>query len=456
MSDSGFVSGHIGRRTFTRLMALSGSAALLPRSARAALQAADEAPPLAAAPAGAGEAYWSTVRAQFAVPEQVAFLNAANLCPAPRPVLQAVVNAHDLDHDLAPANRERLHGVKEEVRRELAAFLRVSPEEILITRNTSESNNLVSSGLELGPDDEVVIFAENHPSNNAAWKQKARRFGFTVKTVAALHPHPGAEAYLAAFRAQITPRTRVVAFTHLTNTVGDLFPARELCALAREHGALSLVDGAQSFGLMDLDLGALGVDFYSGSAHKWPCGPKEVGVLYVRKQVQASLWPSVVSAYPGATELAKACEGLGQRDEPAILGFGEALRFQSHIGRAAIETRARELGQALAEGLRGIDGITVWTPAEADRSHAVVSFQPAGLDPLRLQAALYEEHGIVCATRTGPEHPGLRLSPHFYNGHAEIERTLAALRGYTGHPERASGTGTSRRPWHQGRLQLPW
>jgi isopenicillin-N epimerase len=429
MSESGVLSGRFGRRTFTRLMALSGSAALLPRPALAALQSAGEVPPLAPAPAGAAEAYWGAVREQFAMPEDVAFLNAANLCPAPLPVLQAVFGVHDLDHDLAPANRERLHGVKEDVRRELSSFLRVSPEEILITRNTSESNNLVSSGLELGPDDEVVIFAENHPSNNEAWRLKARRFGFAVKTVAAVHPHPGAEAYIAAFRAQLTPRTRVVAFTHLTNTVGDLFPARELCALAREHGALSLVDGAQSFGLMDVDVNALGADFYSGSAHKWPCGPKEVGVLYVRKEAQARLWPSVISAYAGATELAKACEGLGQRDEVAILGFGEALRFQSRIGRAAIEVRARELGRALAEGLRRMDGITVWTPAEADRSHAVVSFQPGGLDPLRLQAALFEEHGIVFATRTGAQHPGLRFSPHFYNSHAEIERTLDALRG---------------------------
>lgn len=430
MSESEFVSARIGRRSFARLAALAGSAALLPRPALAALRGAGAAPPLAPAPRGASEAYWGGVKAQFALAERVAFLNAANLCPAPLPVLEAVVNAHDLDHDLAPANRDRLHGVREDVRSELASFLRVSAEEILITRNTSESNNLVSSGLELGPNDEVVIFAENHPSNNAAWKQKARRFGFTVKTVEAIHPHPGAEAYLAAFRAQLTPRTRVVAFTQLTNTVGDLLPARELCALAREHGALSLVDGAQSFGLIDLDLGALGADFYSGSAHKWPCGPKEVGVLYVRKEAQARLWPSVVSAYPGATALAKACEGLGQRDEPAILGFGEALRFQGRIGRAAIEARARELGQALAAGLRAIDGVTVLTPAAPERAHAVVSFLPGSLEPARLQAALYEEHGVVCAIGTAPGGRNVRLAPHLYNLHSEVERTLEALRGY--------------------------
>lgn len=415
------------RRAFARLLALGGSASLLARPSGGDSQLARLSP----APKAPNEAYWARVRAQFAVPAGIAHINAANLCPASLPVLESVFNATDLDHDLSPANRTRMHGIKETTRQLLADDLRVSPKEILITRNTSDSNNLVSNGLDLKPGDEVLILSDNHPSNHLAWREKAKRFGFQVEVIEQMHPHPGPEAVLKTVRDRMRANTRILGFTHLTNTVGDLFPATELCALARANGTLSLVDGAQSFGLMDVDLSLMQPDFYSGSAHKWACGPKEIGVLYVHKDVQSRFWPSVISAYPGATELAARSEGFGQRDEPAILGFGEALRFRATIGRSAIEARALELSGNLIEGLSKIDGVKVWTHPDRTRSHAVVAFQAGNLDPTRLQTALYANEKIVSATRLGTDRPGLRLSPHFYNSPVEIERTLSAIRRYT-------------------------
>lgn len=422
MSSTGRPRPGASRREFTRAVLGSAGTLLAPRRLWA-----DASP---RPPTPGDERSWAAVRSQFQLPADVAPLNAANLCPAPSPVLDAVHGPTDLDHDLSPANRTRMHDAKETTRGLLAAFLRVAPDEVLITRNTSESNNLVSSGLDLGPGDEVLVFSDNHASNLAAWRQKARRFGYDVKTVEAISPHPGPERYLETFAGAMGPKTRVVAFTHLTNTVGDLFPATELCRIVRERGALSVVDGAQSFGLMDVDLSAMQPDFYSGSAHKWLCGPKETGVLYVRGAVQARFWPSVVSLYEGALGISKTCEGFGQRDEPAIAGFGEAIRFQTRLGRPLIEARARELAVALMEGLRRIDGVTLWTHPDAARSHSVVSVRPAGLDPERLVQALYEKERVVAAVRRGADRGGIRFSPHLYNSHAEVERALAAVRRY--------------------------
>jgi selenocysteine lyase/cysteine desulfurase len=406
---------------------MSGSAALWPRlaAARDGRHAS-----LPATPAAPDEKFWAAVRGQFALSPEVAALNAANLCPSPSPVIEAMYGAGDLDHDLSPANRDRMYRAKETARKQVAAFLRVTPEEVLLTRNTSESNNLVSSGLDLKPGDEVLIFSDNHPSNNAAWKEKARRWGFRVSEVRVVSPHPGAEHYLKAAAAAITTRTRIMAFTHVTNTVGDLFPARELCRMARERDVLSVVDGAQSFGVIDVDLGDMQPDFYTGSSHKWLCGPKELGLLYVREDVQPRLWPSVVSLYAGATGISKTHEGFGQRDEPALAAFGAAVEFQTRIGRATIEQRARELARALREGLQGIEGIEIWTHPDASRSHSVMTFRPGNLDPTKLAAALYQSDHIVCAARSGADRSGLRLSPHLYNLHSEVDRTLAALRRY--------------------------
>ncbi len=171
-------------------------------------------------------------------------------------------------------------------------------------------------------------------------------------------------------------------------------------------------------------------DFYSGSGHKWPCGPKEAGVLFVNRKAADRIWPSIYSAYPGAIGISKTFESFGQRDEPAIRAFGEALQLQARVGRAAIERRAQELAQALMAGLRKVDGVTLWTHPDPARSAAVVSFRPGSLDPDRLMLALYEKDGIICAKRPGADRGGIRLSPHLYNSHAEVERAVGAVKRY--------------------------
>jgi cysteine desulfurase/selenocysteine lyase len=181
---------------------------------------------------------------------------------------------------------------------------------------------------------------------------------------------------------------------------------------------------------MDVDLREMDPDFYGGSGHKWPCGPKEAGVLFINRKSASRIWPSIYSAYPGAIGISKTFETFGQRDEPAIRALGEALRFQTRIGRPAIENRGRELAQAIMAGLRKIPGVKLWTHPDPVRSLAVVSFQPGGLDPQKLMLALYEKDRIVCAIRPGADRGGLRFSPHFYNSHAEVERAVGAVKRY--------------------------
>src|SRR5436189_900007 len=283
------------RRDFARLLAIGGAVPFVTPELTWARGA--KLPPTPASP---DEKFWLSVREQFVMPKDLTMLNAANLCPSSAPVLETLYRmTKDMDQDPSQDNRVKLGDGREATRTLLAEALRVTPEEIVITRNTSESNNLVSSGIDLKPGDEVLLTADNHPSNHTAWQEKAKRFGFTVKDVPVPNPHPGFDYYLDAFRRMITPKTRVIAFTHLTSTVGDLFPAKDLCRMARERGILTLVDGAQTFGLMDVDLSDMQPDFYSGSAHKWPCGPNENGVLYINKASQAKIWASIYSAYAG-------------------------------------------------------------------------------------------------------------------------------------------------------------
>src|SRR5215212_5643897 len=350
----------MNRRDFARLLAIGGAAPFL--SPNVAWPRSIDLPPTPASP---DEKFWMSVRDQFVMPKELTMLNAANLCPASGPVLETMYKTtRDMDQDPSQDNRAKLGDGRENTRKLLAEFLRVTPEEIVITRNTSESNNLVSTGIDLKAGDEVLLTADNHPSNHTAWQEKAKRFGFTVKDVPTPNPHPGMEHYVDAFAKAITPRT------------------------------------------------------------------KENGVLYINKSAQSKIWASIFSAYPGRVGVSRTFEGFGQRDEPTMMAFGEALTFQTKIGRAQIEKRSRELTQALLKGLKTIDGVKVWTSPDPSLTVAVVSFQPGNLDVRKLATALYQKDHIGCATRGGQDRPGIRLSPHFYNTHADVERTVAAVKKY--------------------------
>ena len=423
----------LSRRRFASLLALSGSAALLPSSSWARTRSFDDlgltSEPLPQAPATPDEAYWKQVRARFLVPPDVNFLNAANLCPTSLAAVEAL-EKHMRGYEAGPTPQARtaLMTLREEARKALASNLRVTPEEIVITRNTTEANNFVSSGLDLKAGDEVVVWADNHPSNLAAWQAKAQRFGFTVVAAPLVSPHPGAQGYVDLFAKLFTPRTKVVAITHVNSNSGDLLPAAEICAAARQRNILSLVDGAQSFGVLDVDLSTMKPDFYTGSMHKWPCGPKEKGLLFVSKAVHDRIHPSVVGLYGGAVGLSRTFEANGQRDDAGLAAVAEMLKFQASLGGpATIEKRARALAQTLIAELRKIDGVKLWTDPDPSRSAAIVIFQPGALDVRQLGPALTAAK-IICTTRTGQQNPGIRMSPHFYNTMDEMRAAADAIR----------------------------
>lgn len=426
----------LSRRDFARFLALTSSAALIPERAFAERARTIEEwgltnAPLPPTPTEPDEKFWQEVRARFLIPPDLGFLNAANLCPTSLPVIEALErNVRAYEANPSPDVRAGLMRGREDARKLLAEALRVTPEEIVLTRNTTEGNNFVSSGLQLGSGDEVVVWADNHPSNLKAWTEKAKRFGFTVVTVPIVSPHPGVDGYVALFTKAITPRTKVLAISHVSSNSGDLLPAAELCEVARARGVFSLVDGAQTFGVLDVDLGAMQPDFYTGSMHKWPCGPKEKGLFYVNKAVHDRIFPSVYGVYAGAVGISRQFEGEGQRDDASIAAVVEGLKFQGSVGHAAIEKRSRALAQHLITELQKLDGVTMWTHSDPSRSAAIVIFRPGSLDPGKLGAALKATQRIVCTVRPGQDYHGLRFAPHFYNTMEEMDRAVGAVRKY--------------------------
>jgi len=378
------------------------------------------------------EAYWQVVKEQFMLRDGLIMLNAANLCPSPYPVQQAVFElTRDIDRDPSSINRAKFSELRSRSRQALAEFLGAEPDEIALTRNTSEGNNIVIGGLNFKPGDEVVIWDENHPTANVAWDVRAERYGFKVKRIKVPTKIFSIEDLIKPFRSAFTKDTRVVCFSHVSNLSGVALPAKELCEMARTHGVLSHVDGAQTFGSHVVDLHDLGCDFYTGSSHKWFCGPKEMGVLYVRKQMIPEIWPSIIGVgYPDALKKgAQKFETLGQRDDSRIAAMATTVGFHNTIGKALVEARIRDLALELKAQLKKrIPKVAFRTPMEPELSGGPVIFSPPGIDLGKALDTLYHKHNIGGAV-FGGDLAGIRLCPHIYNTMDEMERAATSIRG---------------------------
>lgn len=376
------------------------------------------------------ERFWRLVKDQFLIRKNLIMLNAANLCPAPAIVQHRVIAlTKDVDSDPSFANRAKFSKLKEKARTAVAEYVEADSDEIAIVRNTSEGNNFVINGLTLGKNDEVIIWDQNHPTANIAFDVRAERYGYKVIRVKTPEIPKSPAGLIKPFVDAMTSRTKVLAFSHVSNVSGQRIAAKDLCEIARKNGILTLVDGAQTFGTLPLDLHDMGCDYFTASSHKWFCGPKEVGILYVRKDRTGSLYPSQVGVgWESAVKSgARKFDNLGQQDDSRVSAMFEAVQFHNTLTKIRISSRARMLADAVKEGLKKrIPSVKFVTPMDHTMCWSVVIFEIPGLNSRKALDALYRHHDIGCAAMG----PNIRFSPHFYNPLSEIERAVDTVASF--------------------------
>ena len=356
-------------------------------------------------------------------------MNAANLCPMPTAISQAVARFQaELDVDMSSPSRRRIEAYKDDARNGIAGQLGVKPTEIAIVRNTSEANNIIVQGLSLDEGDEVLLWNQNHPSNFVAWDVRAARRSLAVRHLDIPVDAGSIDEVVDGFTAAVGPKTRVVSFTHISNVTGFRLPAADICAeIRRINPDVHIhVDGAQTWGLADVNLADMDCDSFSGSAHKWYMGPREVGLLFVRESRQVSVWPGVVSvpwgnaaepSVPGAQRF----EALGQRDDAAIAALAETVRFHDELTPGGVEQRSTVIADRLRAALIDIEVPFVSSKNPLFKSSVIILAAPQE-HRRELMDNLLRDGGIIVATVNG-----LRLSPHIYNTADHVDRVVAAI-----------------------------
>ena len=370
------------------------------------------------------------IQQQFPLEPGLLYFNAANVCPSSRLVLDRHQQfLRDFHANPSFQNRDKYAPLQERVRLKAAALLNADADEIAITRNTSEGSNTIATGLDLAAGDEVIVTDHNHPSNLESWKLRSKRRGFTVKTVELPVPASSAADLVKSLEAAITPRTKVIAITHVTSTTGLRYPAYDIGQIARARNIWFHLDGAQSFGAIAVDLKSLNCDSYSTSMHKWPMGPLESGLLFVRRDRQSQVWPSIVTAgWREDLNGARKFEVMGQRDDPRVAAIEAALDFLMMITPVRYELRLRELTTLLKRELGALPGARVRTNLDPALSAGVVKVDFPGRDVAKLYADLWQKHRLALSLTPNGVSRGLRFSPHVYNSLDDVARAVAAVR----------------------------
>lgn len=371
------------------------------------------------------DGYWAKVRNQFMLEEGFAYLNTGTLGPTPRPVYDAMTEYWRLMAINPNENSLIFQNRIEDIRYKAANFVGASPDEIAITRNTTEGNTILCQGLNLKQGDEILMTAFEHASNRETWRRQAERHGLTVKQIKFPLPPTNAQI-LDAFESAITPRTRVMHFANPLGGYGCFLPVKQLAELAHSHNILCFVDGAHTMGMIQFNLHEWGVDGFACNAHKWLCGPAGAGILYVKQDVQDRVWP-VISILPwdrppkGARKYSLS---VGRRPWPVVAALEDALDFQLAIGRARLEQRTRGLGSYLRRKAGQIEKVVVYTPLDPSMSCGSTNLGIQGVSGQRLKEYLRQKYNAFI--------PGgrasVRISTHYFNTFEQVDRVLQALK----------------------------
>jgi selenocysteine lyase/cysteine desulfurase len=377
------------------------------------------------------EAYWTALRKQFLIPEDEVYLNNGTVGSSPMPVLHAIMQGYHDSERLAQSNPEDYpiwgYAAWNEFRDPMAKFIGCNRDEIALLRNATEANSYIANGIDLKAGDEVLITDQEHPGGEHPWNLRAKRYGIMVRKITLPKPVPNAASVLNLFNDAITPRTKVIFFSHITTVTGVVLPAKEICALASSKGILSAVDGAHVPGMMKLDVHDLGCDMYSASPHKWLQATKGTGFLYVREAVIDRIWNTIATEGWDDTKIrAERFQRIGSSNVPTLCGLRAAIELANQIGMERIEKRHRQNGNyILGEMVKR--GAVSWTSPDAALRCGISTVNVAPLTMPDTENWLWKEKKIRIR---GGAPSKIRLSTPYYVLRKDADRFLAAFDEY--------------------------
>jgi selenocysteine lyase/cysteine desulfurase len=368
------------------------------------------------------EDYWSVIQNSFTVTRGIINLNNGGVSPSPRIVTEALVRYIWQQEDATAYTMwQLLEPQSETIRTGLAEMFGCDREEIAITRNASESLEILLMGMDFKPGDEILTTTQDYPRMLTTLRQRERREGLVLKMVQIPIPPKDLNEITAAFEKGITNKTKLILISHQVNITGQITPVKAVCDMARAKGIETIVDGAHSFAQFDFQQKDLGCDYFGTSLHKWLYAPKGTGLLYVKRDRIEKLWPLMAAETKQAPDIRK-FEEIGTHSAAPRLAIGEAMLFHNSIGGKRKEARLRYLSRYWMNRLKDVPKIRFNTSFDPKQSCAIANVEVVGLEPRAIGAYLFDKHHIFTTPIVHEEFKGLRITPNVYTTLGELDR----------------------------------
>ncbi len=376
-------------------------------------------------PAPDNEDFWHQVKLAYSSSSSMLNFNNGGVSPQPKAVQEAFIHYYKTFNQAPSYYMWRIYQKEiNSVKKKMARLAGTSEDEIAFNRNSTESLDTIIFGLELNKGDEVVISNFDYPNMVQAWRQREMRESIKLKVVELSMPEENEDEIVAKYVEQFSKKTKVVLITHLINWSGQIMPVAKIAREARKRGIKVISDSAHSFAHLNFKIPDLEVDYFGTSLHKWLCAPLGTGMMWVKKDHIASLWPGLSPVDPKSDDIIK-FENLGTRNMAAELAIGKAIDFHNMIGSDRKEERLRYLKNYWLNKAMNIKGFKTFTSSRNEFSCAIATVNKEGVE--HLGSKLQRNHFIHTTNIKHEGVDGVRITPNVYTSISELDRLVEAL-----------------------------
>ena len=377
------------------------------------------------------EDFWYQVQQSFTVSPSLINLNNGGVSPAPRTVQEAMKRYYDYSNETPTYYMWRiLDQGREPLRQQLARLAGCAVDEIAINRNSSEGLETVIFGMTLSSGDEVVASRQDYPNMINAWNQRVIRNGIKMVWVNLELPSEDEDYLVGQYVNAFTANTKVVHLTHVINWNGQVLPVRKIAREAHRRGIEVIVDGAHSFAHLDFKIPDLEADYFATSLHKWLYAPIGSGMLYVRKEKIASIFPLFANDSPKSDDIRK-FEALGTRPFFIEQAIGKAIEFNEMLGIGRKQKRLHYLKNYWMERVRSLPGVRLHTSMDPKWACAIGNMSVEGKTPGELDRFLLDKYKVHTVAIQWENINGIRVTPNVYTTTRQLDQFIEGVTAFT-------------------------
>ena len=416
----------MNKRSFIKNATLTGIGASLGMDALAALFETKKHS--SAAALAADDKFWNQIRSQYMLKPDYINLENGFYNFIPQPTLEKYIqHIRDINYQGSYYMRTVQRDNKKRMATKLAAVAGCSPEELIITRNTTESLDLVIAGQDWKAGDEALMAIQDYGSMLDMFEQVSKRYGVVLNKVSIPNLPASDEEIVSLYEKAITPKTKLLMIPHMVNITGHILPVRKICDMAHSKGVEVMVDGAHAFAHIQYKISELDCDYYGTSLHKWMSVPLGAGFLFVKKEKIAKTWPLIGDGTKDLSDIRR-LNHIGTHACATDLTIEDAIDFYNMIGAERKEKRLRYIQQYWTSRVKNVPKIIINTPTDDKRSCGIANVGIAGMTPADLAKRLMDEHKIFTVAIDTANVHGCRITPNVYTSLEELDAFVAALK----------------------------